>query len=679
MKSINVSDTSAPGPIITVNDKIIMTNLSILTGQIIQFSAERTTDNVPISHLDFTWDWGDGSIEGGKGVSSAYHLWADGLTSNTTYNLTLTVSDGVNSAMKMIQIFVNNRAPGQIFSDVIITETFTATMMPDVFEDDDGELVGWNWDFEEGVNLDGGIVDRTNLFVDFMSVDQNPMVAWSTPGVKYVNLTVTDNDGAIANAQIMVQVLNQHPVADFEVSDSGNLIDFRIDDGEVDAPYIFDGRDSYDPDGQVGDFSDVSFVWSFSDGTNSTESTVTHTFLYPGEHKVTLVVIDADNTSSEPRVLSIRIQNPKPIINVEIYDLWYDGDLVTSTTALPEGATFRNSHTFDDDGNVVTTPNQMLHFDSTGTRDGDRTYEGRFIPLESNNSGWNGIVEYSWDFGDATPISHEPNPKHSFERPGTYKVSLTVRDSYLTGDVTRATYTIVVNEPPVIGDFDIIETIYVGESVVLNANITDLEQDLEYVVWRDLDVNDGSYTDRDERISSNIVVLWEYDVEFDSDENGDPADDWITPSGADGIRVAGNWDTVGIKTLRVSVCDGMGVCIQKDTEVVILAEKAADPSLSDFSIQDWQDWLIDASGESMVVIALIVAVLILGWAVMRSPTEVEEEAEQAAATYEVEEVQSYGGILGMDQHTPPPAPGILSKDERRSGSSGYIRPLRRRR
>jgi hypothetical protein len=81
----------------------------------------------------------------------------------------------------------------------------------------------------------------------------------------------------------------------------------------------------------------------------------------------------------------------------------------------------------------------------------------------------------------------------------------------------------------------------------------------------------------------------------------------------------------------------------------------------------------------MVVLGLIIAVLILGWAVMRSPTELEEEAEQAAAAYEVEEVQSYGGVLGMDQHTPPPAPGILSKDERRSDSSGYIRPLRRRR
>ena len=127
------------------------------------------------------------------------------------------------------------------------------------------------------------------------------------------------------------------------------------------------------------------------------------------------------------------------------------------------------------------------------------------------------------------------------------------------------------------------------------------------------------------------------------------------------------------------MCDGMGVCVEKDTELNILAKEEAETSLSDFSVQDWQDWLVDASGESMVILALIVAVLILGWAVMRSPTEIEEDAEQAAATYEVDEVQSYGGVLGMDQHTPPPAPGILSKDERRSDSSGYIRPLRRRR
>ena len=681
--TINVTDETDPTPIISVNGQVITNNLSILTGQIIQFSAERTTDNVPISHLEFTWDWGDGDIESGKGVSTAYHLWEDGLTAVTIYNLTLTVNDGVNTASTSIEIIVNNRAPGQIFSDTVITETFTATMIPDIFDDVDGDLVGWNWDFDEGVNLDGGVVDRTDLFVDSISTEQMPLVAWSTPGMKLVNLTVTDNDGAQSSAQISVQVLNQLPVAQFEVRDSSSagspVIDFRIEDGEVDVPYTFNGRDSYDPDGLIGDSTDLTFLWTFSDGTTSNESLVVYDFPTPGEHSVTLVVIDEYGMESEPRVLGVRILNPKPIISVKIYDVWYEGELVTTSTPLAEGASFDYSHTFDDDENVVTTPGQMLYFDSIGTRDGDRKYENRSVPLESNHSNWNGIVEYSWDFGDATPISHEPLPWHAFERSGTYKVTLTVRDSYLTGDVSRATFTVVVNEAPQIGEFKLTETVYLGESIVLDVNVTDAEQINDYVVWRDLDVNDGLHTDRDERISSDIVVLWESDLEFDADSNGDSMDDWITPSGADGIRVSASWEEVGIKIVRVSVCDGMGVCIYKDAEITVLDEKSPEPSLSDFSIKDWQEWFLDASGESFVVLALIVAVLILGWAVMRSPTEIEEEAEQAAATYEVEEVQSYGGVLGMDQHNPPPAPGILSKDERRSGSSGYVRPLRRRR
>ena len=115
--TVNVSDDSTV-PIISMNGMVLTDNLSILTGQIIQFSAEQTTDNVPVSHLDFTWDWGDGSLEGGKGVTRAYHMWEDGLTAVTTYN-TLTVSDGVNSASEIIEIIVNNRAPGQIFTDIV--------------------------------------------------------------------------------------------------------------------------------------------------------------------------------------------------------------------------------------------------------------------------------------------------------------------------------------------------------------------------------------------------------------------------------------------------------------------------------------------------------------------------------------------------------------------------------
>ena len=64
---------------------------------------------------------------------------------------------------------------------------------------------------------------------------------------------------------------------------------------------------------------------------------------------------------------------------------------------------------------------------------------------------------------------------------------------------------------------------------------------------------------------------------------------------------------------------------------------------------------------------------------MREPSDLEEEAKEAAETYtDIEHVEAQGGLLGMDHHLPPPAPKILSKDERRSDDSGYVRPLRRR-
>ena len=46
-------------------------------------------------------------------------------------------------------------------------------------------------------------------------------------------------------------------------------------------------------------FTDLTFMWMFSDGTMSNESLVTHNFSTPGEHCVSLVVIDANGQESE--------------------------------------------------------------------------------------------------------------------------------------------------------------------------------------------------------------------------------------------------------------------------------------------------------------------------------------------------------------------------------------------
>ena len=100
----------------------------------------------------------------------------------------------------------------------------------------------------------------------------------------------------------------------------------------------------------------------------------------------------------------------------------------------------------------------------------------------------------------------------------------------------------------------------------------------------------------------------------DKDDNGFADDDWEVSESSDGVRVRASWDKVGEKTVRLQVCDAT-ICVTEDYVVNVLPKDTSPPSLSDFSIQDWQEWFVDASQESLLVIALIIAVLILGWAV----------------------------------------------------------------
>jgi len=681
---VNVTDSTDPFPVITVNNIVIEDEISLLTNQRILFSAGRTTDNVPLDYLDFHWDWGDGTSDSGLGVYSQQHEWGDIDGENITYDLILTVFDGNNNGTKIIKVNINNRLPVQIYSETMMTMTYTNLVMPDVFIDDDGTIEAYDWTFTDGVRIAPGIPQRGDDYSTVSSSLSNPIVSWDVPGNKTLMLTVTDDDGSEMTTMLNVVVLNQLPVASFEVISSSTLgsqsIDFREQDGEVDEPYTFDGRDSTDPDGTVGDSTDLVYNWTFSDGTFGERPQVTHAFTEPGIHSVTLVVIDERGESSFPRTMTVRIINPLPIIQVRILDGWIDDQKITSSTSFPEGSVPDGwSHTFNEEDHVVTAPGDMLYFDSAGTRDGDRRFEGRYVPFEAASPDWNGLVQYTWDFGDATPLEHDASPWHAYILPGTYHVTLTVRDAFGTGDVTRMTFTVVVNSPPEIYEIFTPEEIIAGDSYSFNANVSDMQEDMELEIYRDLDVEDGSIYERDERIQTELVVRWDFDLELDENENGNAGDDWVDPTAGYKIRASHSWEFTGYYDLKVEVCDGLGQCESMTKEVEVVPEPEGPPSLSDFTADEWKSWVADAGSELATFIGLIAVALILGWLVMREPSSLEEEAKEAAETYsDVEMVESQGGLLGMDHHLPPPAPKILSKDERRSDDSGYIRPLRRR-
>ncbi len=680
---LNITDTSPPTPLITVNSVLIEQEISILTNQMILFSASLTNDNVPTQNLSFQWNWGDGMADGGIGMFEVAHEWGDINGINATYNLTLTVSDGINIGVKVIIVHVNNRVPFQIFSENMSTFTYTAIVMPDVFKDSDGSIVSYSWKFFGGVNLDGGVTDRDDEFTLTTSNNPNPMPSWDTPGIKSVELTVTDDDGSSVNATLSISVLNQIPVADFIVktTTSGtSIIDFRVEDGQVETPYTFDGRDSFDPDGTVGDSSDLTYNWSFSDDeTFGASPQVTHSFSQPGIHTVTLVVTDETGKQSTARVLTVEIANPLPIIAVQILDAWYNDKQMTDTSVLPGMTDLDWSRTFNEQDETFSAPHSLLYFDSDGTRDGDQTFEGKYVPFDANSPDWNGLVQYTWDFGDGTPLDHEATPWHAYLLPGKYTASLTVRDAFGTGDVSRAHFTIIIDHPPIIHNIFIPEEIIVSDSNSFTANISDVEVDLYIAVYRDTNINDGSISDRDETLSPDLQIRWDLDIELDADDNGNPADDWVEPLPGSETRVTGSWSEIGTYTIRLEICDSVGICDSMDQEIDVNPEPSAPPSLSDFSVEEWKSWLADAGSDLATFVALITVALILGWLVMREPSELEDEAKQAAETYtDIEHVENQSGLLGMDHHAPPPAPGILSKEERRSDDSGYIRPLRRR-
>ena len=106
---------------------------------------------------------------------------------------------------------------------------------------------------------------------------------------------------------------------------------------------------------------------------------------------------------------------------------------------------------------------------------------------DPNSPDWNGIVGTTWNWGDASPPSHENDAWHIFEQPGYYTVTLTVRDGYGTGDSNSTTIGIWVSSAPTIVSDHVIGdgTTYSGNLNVIEAYATDADMESGMLAWRD--------------------------------------------------------------------------------------------------------------------------------------------------------------------------------------------------
>jgi len=238
-----------------MNDKII-------------FSGAGSTDpEGQIAH--FSWIFGDGSVGTGKEITHQYK-------SPGKYLVNLVVDDGSNVNNSKSQcagfLVINHPPVSDAGHDRIVSAKEEIKFDGSGAFDPDGQIVGYSWDFGDGVSVKGKKVSYR--FVQ--------------PGRYKVCLNVIDDSQSTCNtseSHIWVRV-NHPPVAVMEVK-------YECLTGGAHDQIIFDASKSQDPDKDP-----LTYYWYFENGNVIEGKIVKYGFTKPGTYDVKLKVDDGTGLSS---------------------------------------------------------------------------------------------------------------------------------------------------------------------------------------------------------------------------------------------------------------------------------------------------------------------------------------------------------------------------------------------
>lgn len=235
-------------------------------GDIITFDASDSFD--PDGYIVlYEWDWNsDGVYDETSYSSKITHSWYQ--KGNYSVTLRVTDDDGAKNITTK-NIVINNVPPSADFTwhpldaEIKAVITFDASNSTDA----DGEIVSYEWDWDNDGTYDDATADPTITH------------SWNEGGEYFITLRVLDNDGASATVTKLIVVReNRRPVAKFSwtplTPNVGELV-------------TFDASSSYDPDGYI-----ESYIWEFGDGSIGYGKVVSYVYKNGGTFTVNLTVID---------------------------------------------------------------------------------------------------------------------------------------------------------------------------------------------------------------------------------------------------------------------------------------------------------------------------------------------------------------------------------------------------
>jgi len=378
------------------------------------------------------WSWNFADPGSGSSNTSTLQNPTHSFTSAGPHLVTLIVTN-VNGCTATKQINVD------IFDKPVADFTATnsclnnLTVFTDASTTPTGTIVTWAWDFG-----DGGT-----------SPLQNPSYMFSTAGIHYVTLTVTNSNGCSHQVQKPVEVYPK-PITSFSFSSptcAGNTVTFT-DMSTTGHGYVY------------------RRYWDFGDGNllNTFSNTVTHQYNLGGPYNVTLTVTTSDSctgvktipvpiqfapmadftVSNSPCVLSpmqfndISQQNGGGNITQWNWNFGDPGSGAQNTSPqqnpvhnFSAAGTFwvfltvsnADGCTSKDSMQVTINANPVADFTATNACQGNATtFTDNSIP------GAGTIVSWYWTFGDGGNSTAQ-NPTYTYAVGGTWNVTLTVTTS----------------------------------------------------------------------------------------------------------------------------------------------------------------------------------------------------------------------------------------------------------
>ncbi len=426
------------------------------------FDAEPTLGILPLN-VKFTdkstgdinswlWDFGDGGESEEQNPTHTYQ-------NAGIFTVTLIVSgfDGQDTLTERNLIDV--RSSEGVVADFGADPTVGNVPLKVKFTDKSlNEPTSWVWDFGNGGESD----------------EQNPTHTYQSAGIFTVSLTATNSDSTdTIEKQNLINVSQEDVVAEFKAEPTVGF-----------APLTVKFTDLSEPVDSI-----ITWLWEFGDGGNDTNQNPEHEYQTEGFYTVKLTVgnesgenhvkVDTNLIIVKSQGVPIAEFKATPTVGLVDFDVKFsdlsepEGNIASWIWDFGDGgiSTEQNpTHTYKTEGirTVKLTVSNSNGADTEtkinliGARDSSApiaefsaTPTAGQLPVKvtfTDNSASDGIASWLWDFGDGA-TSTDQNPTHTYTKPGTFNVKLTVSSPSGTGEENKTNLVRVVDAGEVIAEF----------------------------------------------------------------------------------------------------------------------------------------------------------------------------------------------------------------------------------